>query len=440
VIAWLAIALAGPLHLDEVLSTLDERHPALEMAGAKLDKAEAKLLGARGMMDPTLYSSAGGYGGKDPRFIADAGLSASTGLGPSIAGGWRYGQGDFPEYDGERVTSSAGELYVGLEVPLLETVLVSPQQATVQAFAAGRDAADASARDTLRKARRRAAGAYWSWVLAGAELKVEQGLLERTQERQAALDAQFQQGTRAELDVIDNRRAVARRLDAVLQARQKLQKQAYALSLWYRAPDGTPTEVTEEDLPQFHATFRPLPSEDLDLQAIGGRPDLATRDAQIAALDAETRKVRPKALPKISLMGEYSVPLAGEDKPEAYGGIQLKIPLALREGRGDLRAVKAERAVVEAQLRATRDAARAELLTARAAIGLHWERVEAARLSRELAQEALRRARRSFDLGASDLFQLLAREVTLASAEKELAKAQQAYHLAWADRAAALDT
>ncbi len=112
----------GGLQLEDVLASVERHFPLILAAEQEIDIAEARALRARGAFDTRLRadgrSDALGFYENDR---LDVELEQPTRLwGSTFSGGYRVGKGDFAVYDGEEKTNDAGELRLGVKVPLLQ--------------------------------------------------------------------------------------------------------------------------------------------------------------------------------------------------------------------------------------------------------------------------------------------------------------------------------
>ncbi len=430
-------ALGAPLELSEVLDAADQRIPAMEAAEARVEAAAGATLEKRGVFDPTVVGKASVYGGKEPRNIVDTAVKTKTLWGPSLSVGWVRGVGDVPPYQLADETGPSGEVYARLDLPLLEGLGYGEKRAALASALAKQVGAEASRDDIVRKVRFEAAKRYWAWVAAGAVLRVAQDQLDLARRRTAALERQVQMGNRAQMDLVDNERVLNERLAKVASARSKLELAALDLSLFLRTDEGVPRVPGTDELPTVWPPPDPIP-EVPELGDLGFRPDQRKLEAKVSAIDVEQRWARNRLLPEVTLSGAAFEPLDADKKREVMAGVAIEAPLAFRAGTGARRWADAERMATEADRRALEDAIRAEIEGAFLARRLAEEQAEAARLAAQRAQEVLTLERRRFELGGSDLFQLLQREKAAASAQKAEADAEYRLHVADAALRAAL--
>lgn len=432
----IALGSAEPLHLPEVLEGVDARIPMVAAAEARLDEADAKVLAKRGAFDPTLVGKASAYGGKDPRTAVDVGVRTDTLFGPELTVGWMRGVGDFPDYAYDQRTGPSGEVYGKLEIPVLDGLGYGKERAALDVARSMQLEKGAALADVERKVRFEAEKRYWAWVAAAMDLQIAEDQLELARRRRDAFARQVELGNRAPLDQVDNERVLGERQAELANARQKLELAAIALSLYLRDAAGEPRVPSRTQAPTAWAEPAPLP--EIDAVVAEGRPDRAKLAAEVQAATAQQRRARNAFLPDVKVSAAGYQPLDPDEKSEVVAGLSVGAPLAFREALGERRGAEARVTAATAELRALDDAIRAEIRGALEARRLAGERAEAARNAADRATEVLGLERRRFELGGSDLFQLLQREDAAAKARKTAVEAEYALRVADAAVTAAL--
>ncbi len=418
---WLAVVLAAaPLTLEEVLAAADRAFPALQAARADADAAEGELLAASGGFDPVARVRGasvplGGY----PSTRLDAVLEQPTPLwGAGLFAGYRYGQGSFPVYYGERATNAGGELRAGASVPLLRNGATDRRRTAL-----GRAEAEAQGQKEAVQAQRlevrRLATSRWvDWVAAGRRLAIARALLQLAETRDEALQARAAVGDLPPIDRTDNLRAVLQREGAVVSARRQLEQAALELSLYVRDEAGQPVLPAAERLPE--GLERPgeqgaRPS----LEALwAARPDVRRLGLVREQLQLERRLAENQQLPGLdlsfSLVKDFGEGDPKLDKTEVEAGLSFEFPLPNRFARGKARAASGALSRVLEQERLLRDRAAVEVGDAESALSAARERVRLAGRELEVATELERAEWHRFELGEGNLLFVNLREVARA--------------------------
>jgi len=420
-----AATAASPLTLDTVLASVDRHAPKLAALDAKVTEAEAKALAARGAFDPTLKSKVRDYSGPYDRFQADTALSMQSGFGPSVTAGYRIGAGAFPTYAGAYETLDLGEVRVEVATPLLADLGMTAERAKRLVSDHHATAARSLRDDGRQQLYGKAATTYWKWVAAGEKLALSMELLALAEARQTGLEQQVAEGALPPLEAIDNQRVVWSRRADVATAEQVVTESAVALSLFLRDDRMEPLVPDVSALPTGTPGPSSRPTNDTDLipRALAARPDLVAFDALLDAATVDLQRARSTLLPDVDGMVGWSqdrstIPDDKGTQPEVVVGMDLKVPLALRKGRGELARSRAAFDRLAAERRWLVDQITAEvraLIQARALALTRWEHASAA-VSH--AREVAHLETRALELGASDIFKVTKREETLAKERK----------------------
>ncbi len=432
---------AQPLRLEQVLDSVEGTHPTLEATEQKREAAEGKALSARGGFDPKValkgkWTPVSYYENAQ----LDATIEQATPVwGASVYAGYRFGWGDYPVYKGDLQTRQYGEFRAGIDVPIWNGGPIDERRAKIATTKADVRGAQAQVDATILELQREAADAYWTWVAAGRNLAITEGLLELARTRQKALNAQVDAGAIEAIKKVDNERLVLSREAKVVKARQNLDKAAIDLSLYYRDAELRPLRPSVEQVPPEIRDPDPPSSVSLEAgvnRALERRPELAGLDAQREAADVEVRLAKNLRSPDASVQAFGAQDFGpGTIQPSAEFGVGfiLSIPIPLRKARGQLQVARAEQAALRAKVRGTRDKIEAEVHKAHVALVASQQAWDLARRQAEAAQTLAEAERRKFTEGASDLVIVNLRELAVASAQESVVDAAADYHRAHAD-------
>lgn len=429
------------LELAEVLDALLSSDPRLEIAERKREKADGKLMAARGGFDPKLAAR----GMIQPlsyyqQGYVDVKLSQATPLwGLGVWTGWRLGAGDFAAYDGKLLTADGGELRLGVTLPLWQGGPIDQTRADIAKAKAERERTTAARDAKQLELEAKAAEVYWKWVAAGLKLEIERALLEIAMARDIGLRRQIELGGKEKIVGTDNRRLVLDREARVVSAERTFQAAILELSLFLRDANGDPELAGADRLPLAFPPPVSPPPIDLESEIDGAlerRPDLAAGMAEREQAEVEVRLARNLRSPRIDLSSWIAQDLGpgpAELTPfELAAVVELEVPIPLRKGRGTLAAARAELAAVDAQLRFLRDTIAVGVLDAHSALAAAYQRARLAKEQVSLAQTLASAELRRFELGAGDLLLVNLRELAAAKAASEYVEALAAYWAAMA--------
>ena len=429
---------AAPLTLPEVLTAVDATHPKLLAARQKLSGAEGKALGARGAWDPKLKAKGALSAGPYDYTSLSAEVTQATPLwGASLFAGYRVGAGELPSYKADLKTLSRGEVSAGLELPLLRERDADEARAGVKRADHERDAARCDLDAERLSVHLKASEAYWGWAAKGAEVKIQERLLQAAEERAAALRERVAHGSLPPIIELDNERLILDRKGKLVGARRDLTEAALKLSLFLRDDDLTPTPPPDASAPSELPPPRPLalPDERLDLaRALEERPDLCALRRRLSATRTQVELAESRRAPSLNARAFVAQDLGGGAASlaptELGAALLLEVPVGLRKARGDLDAARAQAQAEGALLRGEEDRALAELRAARVDLVADFEQEALARAQVRVAGALVEAERHKLDEGASDLVVLNLREQALADAERALVKARFEFYTA----------
>lgn len=415
------------LTLVEVLESVDLTYPLVQAALQERAIAEGQQLGARGGFDLTVdgYSLAQPLGYYK---MYRTGLTATQPLwkGGYAYGGYRIGDGNFPDWYGERQTNEGGEFKLGATVPLWRGRAIDKRRVAVAQANLARAAAEPSIQAQLLDIERAAALNYWTWVAAGEALRVERGMLRVATERNQAIKRRLELGDLPGSEAVDNDRVVASRRMKVIAAERKLQEAAIKLSLFLRSPEGLPLLPPPELLPLGFPPPIPPRTNSLTLavdRALQARPEVRELALLRQSLAVDLQAAENLLMPALDAtvwgskdVGGKATPSGDKTPYEMEGGLIAEVPLQRREARGKIRALQAKLAQLNAKQRFTGDKITAEVRDASSALLASYQRAQEAGANLRLTQQMESFERRRFELGDSNIFVVNQREAAAVEA------------------------
>jgi cobalt-zinc-cadmium efflux system outer membrane protein len=269
-----------------------------------------------------------------------------------------------------------------------------------------------------------AAARYWEWVGSGHQLTVASNLLALAEARDRDLADAVALGAIAPVERLENQRSILQRRSALVAARRALERQALALSLYVRMPDGTPRMPVPAELPSQMLVLHPPPDETTiaadTARAVDTRPDVRALLVSRQQQDVVLELARNEGLPTFDLFAEVSRD-NGNGSPALRGtevdaGASFQLPLQRRQARGQTRAALAARARTDAEVRLARDRIRTEIEDAVSAWRAAAATVDLVRQELDAARALEQAERDRFTLGDSTQFLVNLRELGTADA------------------------
>jgi outer membrane protein TolC len=436
---------AAPLLLDEVLQSTESAYPLLLAAIQERNMAQGKSLSAEGAFDAklSLNSEANQFGYYKNRTNEAKVELPLADWGGEVFGGYKRGQGEFGPWEQDLLTLSRGEWSGGVRLPLLRNRETDERRTQLFLGRLSVELADASIEQQRLKMLETAAKSYWDWVSSGQKLAVSESLLQLAEARIDQVEEAAAAGEIAQIEIVDNQRAVLERRSAVVAAERELQNAAFELSLFYRDANGEPQLVSRERLPHFPEPTM-ITAEQMHegmQQALTRRPEIAGTLVEVRQREAELRLARNQMLPQLDFTAKYGrdtgVGSTTKRGGEFVAGVTLESPFQRRKAKGTAAIQEAKLEQLEQKLRFARDRIEVQVRDAASALDAAWRRLGLARAEQDAAQQLAEAERERFDLGDSTLFVVNLRELSAAGARLKVLSALGDWHKAEASYRAA---
>jgi outer membrane protein TolC len=401
------------LTLDEALAELDARSPTLAQARSRVAEAEAMVTQAAVPLLPTLVA-AGGY----MRNNAEAQIQIGA-LRPVIAALTPQGQ-PVPELPARMLIqpldawTASGSARIPLLVPSAWADWKAAQRAS--------EIATASARAARLQLRAALAQAAWAGAASEEIVAASARAVATAEEHRRSAARRVEAGTAAPLSVLKADTEVVRRYSDLVRARAELERSQLALGVLLGGAEPVrvaPAKVANEGAGSVEA---------LTAEALGNRPELEAREAEVQAALAQLKSARLRWAPQLS----SSAGVFASDEPyptnERWGWrVTVDASWALYDGglrTGKRRAAEAAASGARAAAEAQRLAVMQEVRDALRDVTVAAERLRLAEQQRDFAAAAAASAQRTFEAGVAGSLDVLDANDRLYQAEVAFADAR----------------
>lgn len=433
------------LKLRDVIRSVDRTYPLILAAEKLLTEAEYNYLAAQGAFDANFDSRSSLATGFYNYGTTDNVITKPTPLaGTSFFAGYRLGSGNFPSYEGKRVTNELGEIRAGAVVPLIRNREIDRNRAELKKADIDRVLADLNIQrlkiEVLREATRR----YWKWVAAGQEYKINKELLNIAKQRVQQVAERVRLGDLPAIENTENDRVILQREAFLIAAERELQKAAIDLSLFLRLPNGQMVLPANEALPDSFPKHEMLVIEDekkiIEL-AQKRRPELkefqSRRDKVAVDRQLEENNLKPQVDLVVAASQDIGAGSPTRSRTELDATVVMNVPIQTRRQRGRIGAAEARISQIDQQEKFARDRIATEVQDAISEVIASYQRVEVARKELVLALKLQELEMERFNLGDSNLLFVNIREQTAAEAAIREVKALNDYFNAMANYQAA---
>ena len=327
----------------DFIRQVKQYHPVAMQANITIEKAAATLLSAKGSFDPAIAFEASRktFDGKNYYFYTNPELIIPLPVG-NIKTGIENNGGDYITSEVTKGKSS----YLGVEIPLAKGLLLDKRRATLQQAKLFRSQSEQERLLILNTLLLDSYLAYWNWAASYQQYTAYTKFTEIANNRLRLIRIAFTQGDRALIDTVE--------AYTQLQTYQLMQSEAFfkftnaklELSnyLWFENYIGY--QLPDNYLPDslnFNIVIPYQSAEELITQSTLQNPALKVYDFKLSSLEVERKLKRQSLLPYLSVKANllnkdyYALKnLSANFIQNNYKwGIDFKIPLFLREARGD---------------------------------------------------------------------------------------------------------
>ncbi len=333
---------------EAFINGVKQYHPVAKQASIQVEKANADLLSAKGSFDPTvaLDMSRKTFDGKNYYYYNNPELKVPLPIG-DIKTGIENNGGTYINTE----LTPGNTSYLGFELPVLKNFLIDKRRAALQQANILQKQSNQERLKILNQLFFEAYVAYWQWAGSYQLFNTYNRFLEISNERLRLVKIAAANGDRSIMDTLEAFTQVQnielQRADALI----KLNEAALDLSnfLWNEKDSAylIPENYVPDTL-QFSINPTPVSLNEVINQALSENPSLRSYDFKLQTLEVERKLKFQSLLPSLNLKAnllnrDYNV-LKGFNgallENNYKWGIDFKVPIFLREGRGEYRKTK----------------------------------------------------------------------------------------------------
>ena len=336
-------------------------HPIAKQADIQVKIANAELLIARGGFDPFVNVDANRktFDGKNYYNYNNPELKIPTPVGIDIKTGLESNGGNFLNEEATAGRTS----YLGLDIPLAKGLMMDKRRAVLQQAKIFRSQSEQERLAILNDLLFNAYTSYWEWAGAFQLYNIYGKFVDVANNRLRLVRIAYNNGDRAAIDTIEAFTQVQNYQLQQSEALLQLNDTRIELSNYLWMANDTPYQLALQYAPdtiQFVINIAPQELDALVQLSAQQNPLIKTYQFKLNSLEVERKLKFQSLLPTLNLNAnllnrDYYV-LKGVDalllQNNYKWGIQFKLPLFLREGRGEYR--KTQLKIKETDLEFTR--------------------------------------------------------------------------------------
>ncbi len=333
------------LTAEAFIKQVRQFHPLAKQAFLQVEKARADLLSARGAFDPVAEADYDRktFDGKNYYFYNHAGIKIPTPLNFDIKTGIENNGGQFITSEVTKGQTS----YAGIEMALGKGLLTDRRRTALQQARLFIQQSEQEQLQEINDLLYDAYNAYWQWAGYYQLYNIYSRYLDIATQRQRLVRISFQQGDRSAVDTVEAFAQIQNfqllQADAMVKFNSSIfqlsdylwteKDSAYLLPPWY-IPDTLNLNAANVALPAL---------EEMLSQSAAGNPALRAYDFKMSILEAERRLKFQSLLPTLNaranLLNKGYYVAKGLDanllENNYKWGLTFKMPLFLREARGE---------------------------------------------------------------------------------------------------------
>jgi outer membrane protein TolC len=336
------------LTINDFIEKVKAHHPLAKVASLQIDKANANLLTAKGGFDPTveLNTTSKTFDTKNYYYYNNAAVKIPLPIG-DIKTGIENNGGQFLESE---ITSGRSS-YLGIEVPIAKGLLIDKRRAFLQQAKIAVQQNTAQRKALMNDLLLEAYMSYYQWAGAYRLYNIYNNYVQVSNNRLRLVKTLNANGDRALMDTVEAFTQLQNFQLLQGEASIKLTSAFLDLNNFIWDGKGIAQNIAAELTPDTSIFSNNIPSKillDLLQNSALQNPILQQYKFKIDGLQVEKKLKYQNLLPTINLKGNilnkdyYALKSLSTSLLENNNrwGIEIKIPLRFREGRGEYRLAK----------------------------------------------------------------------------------------------------
>lgn len=437
------------LTLDAAIRRAVAKNFTIQSDAFDVSIARGRVLEELGLFDPQLTGTYS-YGEDEiaPTTNRSEAESFELALGGTMPWGLTYSLGAEQAKSRGTAFAESYDTFAGLSArqPLLRGFGFGATTAQIRIAQTNRAISEWAFRQSIIDTVTRVTFAYYELNFAHANLRSALRSRELAAQLLSENEKRFRVGAMSEFDVTSARSRLANREESILNAERLVREAENTLKALIS--DERSPRLLDWHLDIEPMTTLPVTVADAALdfkEALQKRPDYQQAQLGVKRSDINFRYQRNQILPRVDLVGSYGYSgLDGNDRVarrmvrnedyRSYSyGVQVTVPLTFTSERGRYRVAKNQLRQAEVDLQQLEQSIVVAVGNSAANIETTRKRVEAARIARELGQQALDAEQKRLRAGTGSTFFVVQQQEILAALEVAELRAESDYRRAVAE-------
>ncbi len=333
------------LQLEEYLSWVAQEHPLMRNAKILEEKGQAQWIQTKGLFDPVITSKWKNKFYSETNYYqqSNTSLQIPTPFAIGLLGQVDFNNGAYLNPD--EYVPNTGLVSLGIQLPLLQGLIIDERRMAKKRAAQINELSELEMAMAINELLYQSSLLYVDWYISEKKLKIQSSLLNAATERHIATKARFIGGDRAALDTLESFITKETRRQQYQDAQIENIKSRFALVAFKSNDSNQDLILNKKILPEengFESLLSSIISVEIAQNQMKQHPEMLWYQTKTDILKIEERWKKEKLKPKLNLEYHFLNKTTNENpyyfSPENYRwGIDLQMPLFLREARGDLK-------------------------------------------------------------------------------------------------------
>lgn len=402
----------------QFMEVVRQNHPLMMKANQVVNAANANFLMARGEFDPKIEGDFNQkeFSNKKYYSLINAGLKVPTWLGINLNAGYDQSYGDY--ISAMDYTPSNGLVYAGVEIPLGQGLFFDKRRSAFRKAEFYQEMSSYDRDLLVNELIFEVSVDYWNWFEQHHQLLAVNDLLEKSKIRLENVKTSALKGDKPYIDTLEATIQYQNFLNAQMEI-EMLEKNARAFLGVHLWADGIiPLELEDTTIPESisNLTIVNYYNEFQDDSIIQNHPKLVNSRIKMEIQEIDLRMSKELLKPKVNL--KYNLlnePIGGDYvgfNPNDYKfGLDVSIPLFLRNARGNVQRSKAELLMAEYDMQLTEQQLEAKFVATLNKSQTSVNQVNLLRQNMDNYSDLVEAERKLYQIGESSLMMLNYREI-----------------------------
>jgi outer membrane protein TolC len=331
---------------DAYIEQVRQYHPVAKQANLIIESAAASLLAAKGGFDPVASYELDDKTLDGTRYYRynNAGIKIPTPIGIDVKAGFENSSGT---YKNPELTTGVAS-YLGVEIPLLNGLLMDKKRAALKQAKIYESQSEQEKVAMINDLLYDAYSTYWEWTGSYRLYRIFRNYAEVSSRRLELVKTSFRNGGLAMADTIEAHAQWQSFILAEKEALLELNNKTLDLSQFLWSENGDPYFLPGDYIPDTASFDQLIPIPELESMSATlqeTHPELRGYRYKIESLEVEQKLKFQNLLPSFNLQANalskdyfaYQNFGTGYLENNYKLGVSLRMPLLLRQGRGDYR-------------------------------------------------------------------------------------------------------